>query len=52
MIKYTTPITEVDIKQMRAGDFVYISGVIYTGRDQAHRKMVKQLKTKRRYHSI
>lgn len=46
MIKYTTPITEVDIKQMRAGDFVYISGVIYTGRDQAHRKMVEAIENK------
>lgn len=31
---------------MRAGDVVYISGVIYTGRDQAHKKMVEAVNNK------
>jgi fumarate hydratase subunit beta len=39
----TTPITLTDIKKMHAGDMVYISGVIYTGRDQAHKKMVEAI---------
>lgn len=43
MMKFTTPITENDIKKMRAGDFVYFSGTIYTGRDAAHKKMVAAL---------
>ncbi len=42
-MKYHTPIQEKDIKQMRAGDIVYLSGVIYTGRDQAHKKMVETI---------
>lgn len=40
MMKLITPISEKDIKKMKAGDIIYISGVIYTGRDQAHKKMV------------
>ncbi len=39
----TTPIRLKDIEKMHAGDMVYISGVIYTGRDQAHKKMVDAL---------
>lgn len=39
----TTPITLKDIKKMRAGDMIYISGIIYTGRDQAHKKMVEAI---------
>ncbi len=39
-MKLITPISEKDIKKMKAGDIIYISGVIYTGRDQAHKKMV------------
>ncbi len=38
-----TPIYEDTIKRMKAGDIVYISGTIYTGRDQAHKKMVEAL---------
>jgi fumarate hydratase subunit beta len=40
----TTPITLSDIEKMHAGDMVYITGVIYTGRDQAHKKMVETIK--------
>lgn len=39
----TTPITLKDIKKMHAGDMIYISGIIYTGRDQAHKKMVEAI---------
>ena len=43
MIKLTTPITQKDIESLRAGDIVYISGIIYTGRDAAHKKMVEAI---------
>ena len=43
MMHIQTPIKESDIEKMRAGDMIYISGVIYTGRDQAHKKMVEAL---------
>ena len=43
MMHIHTPINEHDISKMRAGDMIYISGVIYTGRDQAHKRMVEAL---------
>ncbi|RJX26943.1 MAG: Fe-S-containing hydro-lyase [Acholeplasma sp.] len=42
-MKVTTPITENDIKNMHAGDIVYLSGMIYTGRDAAHKRLVESL---------
>ena len=38
-----TPLTEEKVRELRAGDNVLISGVIYTARDAAHKKMVKLL---------
>jgi fumarate hydratase subunit beta len=40
-IKLTPPLTEEVIMRLRAGDRVLISGVIYTGRDMAHKYMVE-----------
>ncbi|MBT9172755.1 MAG: Fumarate hydratase class I, anaerobic [Syntrophomonadaceae bacterium] len=37
------PLTDEDVLQLRAGDNVLISGVIYTGRDAAHKKLVDLL---------
>jgi fumarate hydratase subunit beta len=39
-IKITPPLTDDIIMQLRAGDRVLISGVIYTGRDMAHKYIV------------
>lgn len=39
----TTPLTEATVKSLKAGDSVRISGVIYTARDAAHKKMVEAL---------
>lgn len=41
--KITTPLTEDKIKDLKAGDNILISGVIYTGRDAAHKRMVEAL---------
>ena len=38
-IKLTTPFSEDDIRNLRAGDTVRISGVLYTGRDAAHKRL-------------
>lgn len=38
--RITTPITKDVIKELKAGDSVLISGVIYTARDAAHERMV------------
>lgn len=37
----TTPITAEKTRELRAGDNVLISGVIYTGRDAAHKRLVE-----------
>lgn len=42
-MKIQTPITEQDIEQMRAGEIVYLSGTLYTGRDAAHKRMIEAL---------
>ena len=39
----TTPLTENKIKDLKAGDFVYITGTIYTARDAAHKRMDETL---------
>lgn len=39
MIKVQTPLTDAVIKSLKAGDQVAISGVIYTGRDAAHKRL-------------
>lgn len=36
----TTPLTPDKVKELRAGDQVYISGTIYTSRDAAHKRLV------------
>jgi fumarate hydratase subunit beta len=33
------PISEEEIKELRIGDYVYITGTIYTARDAAHKRM-------------
>ncbi|MDR2868863.1 MAG: Fe-S-containing hydro-lyase [Deferribacteraceae bacterium] len=42
-INLTAPLTDDVIKTLKAGDMVFISGTIYTGRDSAHKKMVELL---------
>ena len=38
-IKITTPLTREAVKNLRAGDSCLISGVIYTARDAAHKRL-------------
>lgn len=37
------PLNKEDIKDLRAGDYVYITGTIYTARDAAHKRMQETL---------
>ena len=37
------PITKEDCVSLNAGDYVYISGIIYTARDAAHKRMYEAL---------
>ena len=40
----TAPYDEKTEKQLRSGDYVYITGTIYTARDAAHKRMYDALK--------
>lgn len=39
----TTPITEEITKDLKAGDYVYITGTMYVARDAAHKRMIEAL---------
>ncbi len=44
MDKYIeTPLTKDKVKDLKAGDYVYITGIIYTARDAAHKRMTEEL---------
>lgn len=45
-IRVTTSLTDKAIKSLKAGDKVLISGVIYTARDVAHKRLVDAIKNK------
>lgn len=38
-----TPLTEEKTKELHAGDYVYLTGTIYTARDAAHKRMQEAL---------
>ena len=42
----SAPITKEDASSLRAGDYVYITGTIYTARDAAHKRMAEALERK------
>ena len=41
--RITTPLTEEALRSLKAGDNVFIDGVIYTGRDAAHKELVETM---------
>jgi fumarate hydratase subunit beta len=43
IIKLQPPLTEADVRSLRAGDEVLISGVIYTARDMAHKRLCQAI---------
>lgn len=44
MDKYIeTPLTKDKVKEIQAGDYVYLTGTIYTARDAAHKRMTEEL---------
>lgn len=44
MEKYiNTPFSSEDVKDLKSGDYVYITGIIYTARDAAHKRMYEAL---------
>ncbi|MBC7812932.1 MAG: Fe-S-containing hydro-lyase [Burkholderiales bacterium] len=43
-IRLTTPLTDEMLRPLKVGESVLLSGVIYTARDAAHKRMVETLK--------
>jgi len=43
-IRLTTPLTDEDVKRLRIGDRILLSGVIYSARDAAHKRLVALIK--------
>jgi fumarate hydratase subunit beta len=41
MPKLTTPISDEEIRSLKAGDTVHLNGIIVTGRDAAHKFMIE-----------
>ncbi|MFO7889084.1 MAG: Fe-S-containing hydro-lyase [bacterium] len=41
--KITTPLTDEIIEDLKIGDSVFITGVMYTGRDSAHKRLIEAL---------
>ena len=48
MIKIEAPFTKDKLKKLKAGDKILLSGVIYTARDQAHKRMCEKISSKER----
>ena len=42
-IRIKAPLAESDVKKLKAGDRVLVSGVVYTARDAAHKRLVEAL---------
>lgn len=46
MDKYIkAPINDEDVRQLHVGDYVYLTGTIYTARDAAHKRMYETMKS-------
>lgn len=41
--RITAPISKEDAKSLKAGDYIYLDGIIYTARDAAHKRMQEAL---------
>lgn len=41
--KITTPLTKELVKTLHAGDYVYLTGTIYSARDAAHKRLTEAL---------
>jgi fumarate hydratase subunit beta len=44
LIRLKTPLSDADVERLKAGDRVLINGIIYTGRDAAHKRLFDLLK--------
>ena len=37
-----TPIAESDVRKLKAGDVIYVSGILFTARDEAHKLLLER----------
>ncbi|HDI10853.1 MAG TPA: fumarate hydratase, partial [Candidatus Acetothermia bacterium] len=37
-----TPIAESDVRKLKAGDVIHVSGILFTARDEAHRVLLER----------
>lgn len=44
IISISAPLTEREVRKLRAGDNVLINGIVYTARDAAHKRMIEMIK--------
>ncbi|MEB3774779.1 MAG: FumA C-terminus/TtdB family hydratase beta subunit [Desulfurococcales archaeon] len=42
-----TPLSVGDVERLRVGDIVYLSGLIFTARDEAHKKILEEIESGR-----
>ncbi len=42
-----TPLSREDVERLRVGDIVYLSGLVFTARDEAHKKILEELEAGR-----
>ena len=42
-IRITTPLNKEEVVKLHSGDYVYISGIIYSARDAAHKRMYEAM---------
>ena len=45
--KLNTPLKKEDINKLKAGDIVYLSGTVYTARDEAHARILEMSEEKK-----
>lgn len=44
LIRLKTPLTDEDVEKLKIGDRILISGILYTGRDAAHKRLFDLLR--------
>jgi fumarate hydratase subunit beta len=45
--RFKTPISEQEIRKLRVNDILYVSGIMFTARDQAHRRALEYFKLRK-----
>jgi len=48
-IRLITPLSDQDVEKLKIGDKVLLSGVVYTARDAAHKRLIETLKKKEKF---